>query len=167
MTNHWVKIGICGLHYHPSNPFLFLGFHWNWGNPGSKVPKLTEFWYNITMLVWFFYHSSSIILTGQYSQILPVNTPKSGQLHQHKISHTTYKLCVYFRIKENFGKFSGSLRICQSFACQLLVAFKITIEARLRFANLYFICRMSNLLCNSNKKFKLLLQQFEFFIIYS
>jgi len=26
MTNHWVKIGICGLHYHPSDPVLFLGF---------------------------------------------------------------------------------------------------------------------------------------------
>jgi len=22
--DHWVKIGICGLHYHPSDPFLFL-----------------------------------------------------------------------------------------------------------------------------------------------
>ena len=21
-----IKIGICGLHYHPSDPFLFLGF---------------------------------------------------------------------------------------------------------------------------------------------
>jgi len=21
-----VKIGICGLHYHPSDPFLFIGF---------------------------------------------------------------------------------------------------------------------------------------------
>ena len=25
-TDHWVKTGICGLHYHSSNPFLFLGF---------------------------------------------------------------------------------------------------------------------------------------------
>ena len=26
--NHfnWVKIGFCGLYYHPSDPFLFLGF---------------------------------------------------------------------------------------------------------------------------------------------
>jgi len=34
-----VKIGICGLHYHPSNPFLFHGFF-------SAIPiLLLKFYY--------------------------------------------------------------------------------------------------------------------------
>ena len=52
-TDHWVKIGICGLNYHPSDPFLFLGF-----------------FQRSLFLVWKFYFFIILVLNGSLSHFM-------------------------------------------------------------------------------------------------
>jgi len=52
-----VKIGIFGLHYHPSNPFLFHDF---FSNPYSPFEILNFFYYTSNITYIYFYPTKAI-----------------------------------------------------------------------------------------------------------
>jgi len=59
VNHNGVKIGICGLHHHPSDPFLFLGFF------SDPIPCLKILFFNHSSLCAFFLIHSWVSLRSQ------------------------------------------------------------------------------------------------------
>ena len=88
LTDNWVKIGICGLHCHPSNPFLFVSFFLQslflvqkfhffltflspvalWSGIYHDIPKHIMTWYILGYTSGYIMHD--IFLTTVYTRLI-------------------------------------------------------------------------------------------------
>ena len=88
MTNHWVKNGIFGLHYHPSNPFLSV----SWLFSMIPIPCLNFYFYHSSLCAFSLsIHTSHILVIRQYSIIL------FRQKNYFCVLHS-YRLCQLWNV---------------------------------------------------------------------